>query len=72
MILRYAAAWLLLMIAAVANGAVRELVYRSAVGELAAHQISTVTAILLFGAIVWLLWVAIAPYAVHRLQQGRG
>ncbi len=50
MILRYAAAWLLLMIAAVANGAVRELVYRPAAGELAAHQISTLTAILLFGA----------------------
>jgi hypothetical protein len=55
MILRYSLSWIILMLAAIANGAVREFVYRPAVGELLAHQISTLTAIILFGAIVWLL-----------------
>jgi len=54
MYLRYLAVWLLLAVVAIANGIVRESTYGRRVGELAAHQISTVTAIIASGAVVWL------------------
>jgi hypothetical protein len=38
----------------VANAAVRQLVYADRVGELAAHQISTVT---LLGALTYYIWL---------------
>ena len=55
MIRIYTLAWLGLMVIGVTNGVIREFSYRRWVGELAAHQISTVTAILFFGLAVWLL-----------------
>jgi len=45
--------WLLLAIVAIANGIVRQSTYGKFVPELAAHQISTVTAILASGLVVW-------------------
>jgi hypothetical protein len=53
MMLRYTFAWILLVIAAIINGAIREGVYKNRLGELRAHQVSTLTAIIFFGAIVW-------------------
>ncbi len=44
----YSLAWLGLMVIAMLNGALRDLGYRSLVGDLAAHQISTVTVLVLF------------------------
>jgi hypothetical protein len=41
---------------AIANGALRELVYAKHVGELGAHQISTATAIVLFGIYLWFVF----------------
>jgi hypothetical protein len=55
MIRLYTLAWLGLLVIGFANGVIREFSYRRWVGELAAHQISTVTAIVLFGLAVWLL-----------------
>jgi hypothetical protein len=55
MVLRYTLAWFILVVAAVLNGAARDLLYKDAVGELRAHQISTLTLIVLFGVIVWAL-----------------
>ena len=50
---RYTVAWLGGVVIGVANGTARELTYRKRVGELAAHQISTATAIALFAAYFW-------------------
>jgi hypothetical protein len=53
MILRYTLAWFILVIAAIVNGAVREGLYKSILGDLRAHQVSTLTGIILFGVIIW-------------------
>ena len=54
MLLRYAAFWLVLAVLAIFNGIMREGTYGPYVPELAAHQISTLTAITLTGVAVWL------------------
>jgi len=59
MTMRYLAFWLVLAVIAIANGSLRQFVYGRYVSELAAHQISTLTGILLTGAAGWvmnLLW----------------
>jgi hypothetical protein len=53
MILRYFSVWVLLAVVAVANGTIRQFTYGRIVAELTAHQISTVTAILFSGLVVW-------------------
>jgi hypothetical protein len=45
-------AWLVMLLAAVGNGVARDLTYGRHLTELQAHQLSTVTAILLLGAVV--------------------
>ena len=50
---RYLFAWLLLAVVAVVNGIVRQYTYGKSMSELAAHQVSTLTAILATGAVVW-------------------
>ena len=53
MVAKYIIVWFLLAIVAITNGIVRQSTYGQSVSELAAHQISTVTAILASGALVW-------------------
>lgn len=48
MMLKYVIAWFGMMILAIMNGGVRDYVYKAHVGDLPAHQISTVILILLF------------------------
>ncbi len=48
MILKYFFAWFGMMVLAIINGGLRDLVYQSHVGDLPAHQISTIVLILLF------------------------
>lgn len=55
-LIRYLLTWLLLFFAGFVNGTIREFVYKQYVGELAAHQISTVTLILFITLIVWLVY----------------
>lgn len=55
MITKYMLAWLGLPVIGIINGMIREFVYRDALGDLTAHQVSTVTGILLFGLYIWLL-----------------
>jgi len=55
MMLRYTLAWLAMPIIGIVNGAVRELAYKNALGELRAHQVSVATGIILFGLYVWIL-----------------
>jgi hypothetical protein len=52
---RWRVAWLGGPVIGIANGVTRELVYKDAVGDLTAHQISTASAIVLFGGYFWLL-----------------
>ena len=51
----YLAFWLVLMVLAIANGALREATFARSLPELHAHQLSTVTGILLVSVGVWLL-----------------
>ena len=53
MLTRYLLVWLLLAVVAIANGVLRQSTYGKFVSELVAHQISTLTAIFAFGAVVW-------------------
>lgn len=53
MLTRYLLVWLLLAIVAIANGTVRQATYGKLFSELAAHQVSTATAIIASGIVVW-------------------
>jgi len=53
MVAKYLLVWFLLAIVAITNGFIRQSTYGKSVSELAAHQISTVTAIAAFGVVVW-------------------
>ncbi len=55
MILKYVLAWFGMMMLAILNGTVRDFVYKPYVGDLAAHQISTVILLLLFAGYIWWL-----------------
>lgn len=55
MYLKYFIAWFPMFVIALANATIREVGYKRYVGELAAHQISTLTACILVGVYVWLL-----------------
>jgi len=55
MIKRYTIAWLGLVLIMILNGTIRNLVYGPLVSELTAHQISSVTGVLLTGLFTWLL-----------------
>jgi uncharacterized membrane protein YdcZ (DUF606 family) len=53
MIRKYIAGWFGLLVIAMVNGALRDLLYKPYVGDLLAHQISVVTGITLFGVVIW-------------------
>jgi hypothetical protein len=55
MILKYFGAWFGMMVLAIINGGFRDLAYKSRVGDLAAHQLSTACLIVLFAAFFWVL-----------------
>jgi hypothetical protein len=52
---KYVLAWIPMVLIAILNGAIREGWYGKHVSELQAHQISTVTGVLLFGVYIWVL-----------------
>jgi hypothetical protein len=55
---KYLILWVPMLLFAIANGALRDLVYKKYTGELAANQISTVTLMILFGCYI--------GYIIHR------
>jgi hypothetical protein len=55
MILRYAVLWLGLPVIGILNGAIREIAYKDALGELSAHQLSSFIIVLLISVYVWVL-----------------
>ena len=50
---KYLLAWVPMVVIAIANAALRESVFARRLSELRAHQISTVTGVLLFGVYIW-------------------
>ena len=65
---KYVLAWFPMVAIAIANGALRESWYGQHLSELTAHQISTLTAVGLFGVYIWFvvrLWPPTsAPQAI--------
>jgi len=59
--LKYILAWLPLVMIAMLNGALREGLYGQYLGELRAHQVSTVSGISLFGIYIWVLIRHMSP-----------
>jgi hypothetical protein len=55
MISIYALFWLGMPVVAILNAIMREKFYKGTLGELAAHQISTITLIILIGIYTWLV-----------------
>jgi uncharacterized membrane protein YraQ (UPF0718 family) len=55
MVIRYVLAWLPMVLFAVLNGTLRQFTYGKAMSELHAHQLSSVTLILIFSAYVCIL-----------------
>jgi hypothetical protein len=55
MIGKYVIGWLPLVVMAIVNGMLRQYGYSKYVGELTAHQISTLTGIILMGLYIWWL-----------------
>jgi hypothetical protein len=51
--LRYLIAWSVMLIASVANGAVRDFTYGKYVSELLAHQLSTLSGMVLLGTVIF-------------------
>jgi hypothetical protein len=51
--LRYLIAWLVMLIVSVANGAVRDFTYGKYISELHAHQLSTLSGMVLLGAVIF-------------------
>ena len=52
---RYALLWLGLLFIGILNGAVRERIYKDALGELFAHQLSSFIMVFLISGYVWIL-----------------
>jgi hypothetical protein len=52
---KYVAAWFPMVLIAIANGALREITYKEYLGDLRAHQLSTVIGVSLFAIYIWLL-----------------
>lgn len=52
---KYLLAWIPMVLIAIANGALRQTWYGKHLGELQAHQVSTVSGVLLFGVYIWVL-----------------
>jgi hypothetical protein len=52
---KYVIGWLPLVFIGILNGVLRQVVYSKYVGELTAHQISTLTGIILMGLYIWWL-----------------
>jgi hypothetical protein len=51
----YALSWIGMVILAILNGTLREKGYKKFMGELPAHQLSTLIGIILFGVYIWFL-----------------
>lgn len=58
---KYFLAWLPMVVLAIANGFFRETVIKRFAGNLAAHQLSTVSLLLLFTGYIWIIIKNLSP-----------
>ncbi|SNZ00984.1 hypothetical protein SAMN06265377_2814 [Flagellimonas pacifica] len=63
---KYIIAWFLMIFVAMANGLFREKFLSNRLTELQAHQISTVSMIVLFGIYVWILFKLWLPTSANQ------
>lgn len=63
---KYLAAWFVMLLVSIANGAARDFTYGKRMSELAAHQLSTLTSVLLLGAVIWLFMRLYPPSSAHH------
>jgi hypothetical protein len=52
-IAKYLAVWFVMLLVSIANGAARDFTYGKQMSELAAHQLSTLTSVLLLGTVIF-------------------
>ncbi len=55
---RYVLAWVPMVVIAIANGALREATYGRQMSELRAHQVSTLSGLVLFTVYIWVVTAA--------------
>jgi hypothetical protein len=55
MILKYTLLWLPMVLIAIINGIIRDLTYKKYLGDLTAHQVSTLTGMIFFGVYIWII-----------------
>ncbi len=58
---RYALAWVLMLVIAIANGALRQATFGKVLSELRAHQLSTLIGSVLMGLFIWFVIRAWPP-----------
>ena len=68
---KYLAAWVLMLLVAVANGALRDFTYGKYMDELAAHQFSTLIGAVVLGAVIW-GFLKVFPLASEQRAIGVG
>ena len=61
---RYFLCWFPMLLLAVINGTARDLWYKKYIGELPAHQVSTISLIILFGFYIW--------FVIHQFPPASG
>lgn len=59
--MKYALLWFPMLAIAILNGALRDLWYKNFIGELMAHQLSTITLILFFGLFIGFVFQRYPP-----------
>lgn len=64
--LKYLLAWFPMLLLAIANGALREFVFKKYVGELTAHQLSTFSLLLLFTIYIGFIIKWIPPASANQ------
>ena len=52
---KYILAWIGMVFIAIANGAIRETLFKQPLGDLKAHQLSVVVGSILFGIFIWMI-----------------
>ncbi|MGA7932299.1 MAG: hypothetical protein WCA35_01845 [Kovacikia sp.] len=66
MLLRYILAWIPMMLIGIINGVIREATYGKTLSELRAHQVSTITGVLLLGLYIGLLMHRWSPASLQQ------
>ena len=64
--LTYFLLWFPMLLIAIANGALREFVFKKYVADLTAHQLSTISLIILFAAYIWFILNRFPPFSSRQ------